>query len=137
MYSMIERCREAFPVRIMCDRLGVSPSGYYEWWARLPSARAQVNERLLARIQTRYAARDGVLGRRRIHEDLCDEGVSVGANRVGRLCGGLVRMVFHSEGADGARRPSHGLGKSVITWNLTPGPMSRTRSGSRISPSYA
>ena len=26
---MIERCREAFPVRLMCRCLKVSPSGYY------------------------------------------------------------------------------------------------------------
>ena len=28
-YRMIERCREAFPVRLMCRCLKVSPSGYY------------------------------------------------------------------------------------------------------------
>ena len=84
-YRMIERCREAFPVRMMCQRLGVSPSGYYEWRTRLPSARAQANERLLVRIQALHAASDGVLGRRRICDDLGDEGMVVGVNRVGRL----------------------------------------------------
>ena len=28
-FMMIDRCREAFPVRMMCNQLQVSPSGYY------------------------------------------------------------------------------------------------------------
>ena len=82
---MIERCRDAFPVRMMCHRLGVSPSGYYEWRVRQPSARAVSNDRLTRRIRELHEASDGVLGRRRIHEDLIDEGIDVGVNRVGRL----------------------------------------------------
>jgi putative transposase len=82
---MIERCRDAFPVRMMCRRLGVSASGFYEWRTREPSARALDNERLLSRIRLLHAASDGVLGRRRMHEDLRYEGETAGINRVGRL----------------------------------------------------
>ncbi len=82
---MIERCRDAFPVRMMCQRLGVSASGFYEWRSREPSARALDNQRLLVRIRLLHAASDGVLGRRRIHEDLRDEGKTAGVNRIGRL----------------------------------------------------
>ena len=82
---MIERCREAFPVRMMCQKLDVSASGYYEWRTRPPSTRAQANDRLLARIRALHTASDGVLGRRRICDDLGDEGMVVGVNRVGRL----------------------------------------------------
>jgi len=81
---MIDRCRDAFPVRMMCQRLGVSPSGYCEWRNREPSTRALDNERLLLRIRVLHAASDGVLGRRRMHEDLRDEGETAGINRVGR-----------------------------------------------------
>ncbi len=38
-------------VRTMCRTLGVSPSGYYAWRNRRPSARAQENARLLKRIR--------------------------------------------------------------------------------------
>ena len=48
---MIERCREAFPVRLMCRCLQVSASGYYDWSKRLPSARQHDNARLLRRIR--------------------------------------------------------------------------------------
>lgn len=82
---MIERCRDAFPVRMMCRRLGVSASGYYEWRSREPSARALDNERLLSRVRVLHAASDGVMGRRRIHEDLRYEGETAGVNRIGRL----------------------------------------------------
>jgi putative transposase len=81
----MERCREAFPIRMMCRLLQVSPSGYYNWRTRSPSARAQVNERLLQRIRILHSASDGVLGRRRIREDLFDAGEPCSPNRVGRL----------------------------------------------------
>ena len=82
---MIERCRNAFPIRMMCRHLGVSASGYYEWRTREPSAHALDNQRLLVRIRELHAASDGVLGRRRTHEVLRFEGETAGINRVGRL----------------------------------------------------
>jgi putative transposase len=48
---VIERCRDEFPVRLMCRCLWVSTSGYYDWSQRLPSARQIDNERLLGRIR--------------------------------------------------------------------------------------
>jgi len=85
---MIERCREAFPVRMMCRALKVSASGYYDWRDRPPSARAQANQRLLDRIRSLHEASDGVLGRRRLCDDLMDEGERCSPNRVGRLMRG-------------------------------------------------
>ena len=38
-YRMIQRGREAFPIRLMCRCLRVSPSGYYGWVTRPPSRR--------------------------------------------------------------------------------------------------
>jgi len=37
-YRMIQRCRHAFPIRMMCRCVRVSPSGYYGWVTRVPSA---------------------------------------------------------------------------------------------------
>ena len=50
-YRMIQRCRDAFPIRMMCRCLRVSPSGYYGWVTRPPSGRTQENARLLERIR--------------------------------------------------------------------------------------
>jgi putative transposase len=82
---MIERCRSSFSVRMMCERLGVSTSGYYDWRGRSPSARALDNQRLVGRIKALHEASDGVLGSPRITEDLRYEGESCGQNRVARL----------------------------------------------------
>ena len=67
---MIERCREAFPIRMMCRCLKVSASGYYDWRGRPLSRRAQANERLLDRIEQLHRQSDGVMGIPRIWEEL-------------------------------------------------------------------
>ena len=72
-------------ITTMSRLLGVSPSGYYAWKLREPSARAQANERLLERIRTHHLNSDGNYGRIRILKDLHAEGVAVGHNRVARL----------------------------------------------------
>lgn len=82
---MIERCREAFPVRMMCRSLKVSSSGYYEWRSRPVSQRARENQRLLSRIRHHHSKSDGVKGSPRIWEALRYEGEGCGLNRVARL----------------------------------------------------
>jgi len=54
-YTVIQRCRNGYPVRLMCRCLKVSASGYYAWQDREPSSRAQENARLVRRIRERVA----------------------------------------------------------------------------------
>jgi putative transposase len=82
---MIERCRDAFPVRMMCRCLKVSAGGYYAWRDRPQSALAKDNERLLELIEQLHVASDGVKGSPRIWEDLRYEGESCSKNRVARI----------------------------------------------------
>ncbi|ULQ45547.1 IS3 family transposase [Flagellatimonas centrodinii] len=84
-YQAIERCRDDFPVRLMCRCLRVSPSGYYGWSTRQPSARQVDNDRLLARIRELHEDSRGVLGAPRMQEDLAEEGETASVNRVARL----------------------------------------------------
>ena len=84
-YRMIDRCREAFPVRMMCRCLKVSSSGYYDWRDRPLSARDLDNERLLKEIRVLHAESDGVLGAPRMCDELRYGGESCGENRVARL----------------------------------------------------
>jgi len=74
-----------FPVRTLCRLLGLSPSGYYAWRERAPSARAQANAALLERIRAIHAASDGAYGAPRIQAELVAEGPAVNRKRVARL----------------------------------------------------
>jgi putative transposase len=85
---MVERCREMFPVRLMCRCLRVSASGYYGWRERPLSARARSNEALLERIKAMHEDSEGALGAPRIWEDLSYEGIRCSKNRVARLMRG-------------------------------------------------
>ena len=59
---MIERRRDAFPVRLMCQSRRVSASGKYDWSKRLVRPRQFDNERLLGRIRELHEDSRGVLG---------------------------------------------------------------------------
>jgi putative transposase len=69
----------------MCRVFGVSPSGFYAWHGRGPSARALEDARLTARIRHYHARSKGRYGAPNIHADLRDEGIRVGQKRVARL----------------------------------------------------
>jgi putative transposase len=84
-FYTVERCREAFPVSMMCRLLNVSTSGYYEWRSRKPGERQQDNTRLLKKIRHTHQNSDGVFGSPRIYEELRYRGESCSLNRVARL----------------------------------------------------
>jgi putative transposase len=72
-------------VRAMSRVLGVSPSGFYAWCRRGPSARATRDEALLPQIRASHRASRGTYGAPRILRDLRDAGERVGQKRVARL----------------------------------------------------
>ena len=74
-----------FPIRPMCRVFGVSPSGFYAWTGREPSARTLRDVELRARIRMYHARSKGTYGAPRIQQDLQDEGHHVGIKRVARL----------------------------------------------------
>ena len=69
----------------MCRMLGVSPSGYYAWTCRGPSARSQADAALTGRIKRIHEESRETHGVPRIHFDLREQGVRVGRKRVARL----------------------------------------------------
>lgn len=82
---MIERCRETYPVNMMCRLLKVSSSGYYDWRHRPPSRMALDNQRLLKKVTALHEESDGVHGSPRIWDDLRYDGETCSLNRVARL----------------------------------------------------
>jgi putative transposase len=84
-YAFITAHAKVFPVRRMCEVLGVSPSGYYDWRKRPPSERQKANERLLAAIRREHEVSRQTYGSPRIHAALGRRRIRVGRNRVARL----------------------------------------------------
>ena len=84
-FRLIEDQREAFPVRVMCDVMGVSPAGYYAWRGRPESPRKAANRALLTEIRRVHLAHRGRYGAPRIHAALHAEGHAASRSRVERL----------------------------------------------------
>jgi putative transposase len=72
-------------VRVLCTALGVSPSGYYAWRSRGPSARERSDAELAAAIRRSHTRSRGTYGVPRIWADLADAGFHISRKRVARL----------------------------------------------------
>jgi putative transposase len=100
-YRLISAEKARTPVSMACRLLGVSRSGYYEWAANVPSARAREDADLIERILAIHKAHRGVYGSPRIHADLrLAHGIRVGRKRVERLMrqAGVSGMVRRKRG---------------------------------------
>ena len=83
----------SYAVRTLARVLDVSPSGYYDWRDREPSARALDNERLSDRIEQIHGASKAIYGEPKIRAELRDASVpehnakfaAIGKHRVARL----------------------------------------------------
>ena len=84
-FRLIEDHRDLWPVRIMCDALSVSPSGFYDWRLRPESSRKIANRELLADIRRIHAQHRERYGAPRIHAELRAEGHAVSRKRVARV----------------------------------------------------
>ena len=72
-------------VRSMCRVLHVSPSGYYDWLTRPPSARGVANRVLTEAIRKAHRESDETYGMPRVRAELRDQGLQVSRKRVARL----------------------------------------------------
>ena len=84
-YACIDRRRSLYPVRMMCDALKVSASGYYDWQARPESPRARYDRQLTKTIRQVHAESDGTYGSPRVHAELNATGHPCGRPKVARL----------------------------------------------------
>ena len=80
-----------YAVATMCRVLGVSPSGFYAWRQRPPSARARRDAELSHRIGMIHERSRGTYGVPRVHAELAAHGIRIGRKRVAGLmdAGGL------------------------------------------------
>jgi putative transposase len=84
-YAFIAAHTGVYPVRRMCQVLGVSTSGYYDWRKRAPSKRKQANDRLLEAIREEHETSRQTYGSPRIQAALERRGIKAGKNRIARL----------------------------------------------------
>jgi putative transposase len=76
---------EGVTVKLLCDTVEVSKSGYYAWSSRPESERDVENNRLASRIRSIHVESDRTYGSPRITAALRAEGLQCGENRVARL----------------------------------------------------
>jgi len=62
-FRIIEDQRETFPIRVLCDVMGVSAAGYYAWRGRPESPRKTANRALLTEIRGLHLAHSRPLWR--------------------------------------------------------------------------
>lgn len=82
---MIEIWSKEYPVKALCQLLGVPRSGYYAWRKRKPSPREVTNEQLSQQIRDAFVAHRSNYGCRRITAQLHQQGQQCNHKRVERL----------------------------------------------------
>ena len=74
-----------YPVRMLCELLEVSRSGYYAWVDRPAAPRVVSDAQLVVEIKAAMRRGRGAYGSPRVHSDLQARGIRVGKKRVERL----------------------------------------------------
>lgn len=84
-FRFIEEHRDQWPVRLLCDALGVSTAGYYAWCARPTSVRQQRRDTLLVEIRAIHAEFKARYGSPRVHAELAARGHGCCVNTMARV----------------------------------------------------
>lgn len=86
-------------IKLICNELGVSRSGYYSWMTRLESPRKIENNMLSNKIRELHEESRGTYGLPRLRVKLKEEGFSCGKERISNLMknagiSGLIKKRF-------------------------------------------
>ena len=85
IFSFIEQHKDVWPIRLLCDTLGVSAAGFYAWRSRPTSGQQQRRDALLVEIRAVHAEVKQRYGSPRIHAELKANGVVCCVNTVAKL----------------------------------------------------
>lgn len=84
-YQFIAQHKSCFDIRLLCQVLKVSRSGYYAWSTRSESSRAKANQTLTETIKVIFKQSRQTYGYRRVNHMLKQQGNSVSKHRIARL----------------------------------------------------
>lgn len=84
-YQVIAQNAQDYPIKLMCQTLSVSESGYYAWKRRPLSQRAQADQQIAIHIQQAHQVSHQIYGSRGIQAELAEQGVACSRKRVARL----------------------------------------------------
>ena len=125
MFRFVHEEKASYPVKLMCQLLGVSTSGYYAWRARPASVRALHDELLTEQIAKIHERSRRTYGAPRVHAALRHAGVPAGRKRVARLMraagiqGAYLRRKHRTTIADRSTAPAPDLVERAFA---APGP---------------
>ena len=84
-FGFIAKHRGTWPVRWLCEALGVSRGGFHGWLTRPRSARARSDEILTTKVRASFMASGRTYGARRVWHDVLADGTACGLHRIERL----------------------------------------------------
>jgi len=116
-FEFIARHRGIWQTRQMCQSLGVSRGGFYEWLSRPESCRSRENRQLLVQIRTSFEQSDRTYGSPRVWRDLRAWGFACSKRRVERLmraAGLKARSKRRRLPIDEGVRPEHAIAANVL-----------------------
>ncbi len=102
---------------VLCEALGVSRGGYYQWLTRRPSRRGRRDAQALAAIHRSFADSDETYGARRVWLDLKAWQVDCSRGQIERLMRGhglKAKPVKRQLPADRGVRPEHGIAPNEL-----------------------
>ncbi len=84
-FSFVAKHRGTWPVRWLCEALGVSRSGFHDWLTRPRSARTLADDVLTTKVRASFVASSRTYGARRVWHAVVADGAACGLHRIERL----------------------------------------------------
>jgi putative transposase len=116
-FQFIAKHRGKWRVRELCEALGVSRGGFYEWLKRAPSRRSRENDQLTVQIRRSFERSDRTYGSLRVVRDLREWGFGCSRNRVARLMQAAGLKARHKRRrlpTDNGVRPEHSIAPNLL-----------------------
>jgi len=84
-YQFIRDHEDQYPITLIADVLGVSRSGYYDWYDRPMSERATKHLEMCKQVRDTFDEYDEIYGSRKITEDLEERNIEIAVNTVAKM----------------------------------------------------